>query len=74
LRNAKKNVREQIEDSTNNKGRSGAVVKTAEDTKAQHTVSERRFEDEELYLTKDEGLKVSGYMKECIKYHQNILE
>jgi hypothetical protein len=74
LRNAKKNVREQIKDCTNNKGSSGGVVRTA-DTEAQHTVSERRFEEqEELYPTKDEGLKVSDYMKECIKYHQNVLE
>jgi len=75
LRNAKKNVRDQIKDSTDNKGTSAAVVRrTAEDTKIQHTVSERRSEDDALYLTKEEGLKVSSYMKECIKYHQRILE
>jgi hypothetical protein len=74
LRNARKNLREQIKDSTDNKSSSTAVVRTADDTKVQHTVSERRFEDEELYLTKDEKLKVSSYMKECIKYHQHILE
>jgi len=75
LRNAKKNVRDQIKDSTDNKGTSAAVVRrTAEDTKIQHTVSERRSEDDALYLTKEEGLKVSSYMTECIKYHQHILE
>ena len=75
LRNAKKNVRDQIKDSTDNKGTSTAVVRrTAEDTKIQHTVSERRSEDDVLYLTKDEGLRVSRYVKECIKYHQHILE
>jgi hypothetical protein len=75
LRNAKKNVRDQIKDSTDNKGTSAAVVRrTAEDTKLQHTVSECRSEDDALYLTKEEGLKISSYMKECIKYHQQILE
>jgi hypothetical protein len=74
LRNAKQNVREQIKDSTNNKESSTVAVRTAEDTKVQHTVSDCRFEDEELYLTKDEGLKVSSYMKKCMKYHQHILE
>ena len=75
LRNAKKNVRDQIKDSTDNKGTSTAVVRrTAEETKIQHTVSERRSEDDVLYLTKDEGLRVSRYVKECIKYHQHILE
>jgi hypothetical protein len=75
LRNAKKNVRDQIKDSTDNKGTSGAVVRrTAKDTKIQHTVSERRNEDDALYLNKEERLKISSYMKECIKYHQHILE
>jgi len=75
LRNAKKNVRDQIKDSTDNRSTSGAVVgTTAKDSKIQHTVSERRSEDDALYLNKDEGLKASSYMKECIKYHQHILE
>ena len=75
LRNAKKNVRDQIKDSTDNKGTSGSVVRrTAKDTKIQDTVSERRSEDDALYLNKDERLKVSSCMKECIKYHQHILE
>jgi hypothetical protein len=75
LRNAKKNVREQIKNSTDTKGTSAAVVRrTAEDTKIQHTVSEPPSEDDALYLTKHEGLRVSRYMKECIKYHQHILE
>jgi len=72
LRNAKKNVRDQIKDSTDNESTSATVVRrTAEDTKIQHTVSERRNEDDALYLTKNE---VSSYMKKCIKYHQHILE
>ena len=75
LRNAKKNVRDQIKDSTDNEGSSGAVVRrTAKDTKIRHTVSEQRSEDDELYLTKEEGLRLSSYMKQCIKYHQQILE
>ena len=75
LRNAKKNVRDQINDSTDNKSTSGAVVRTTvKDSKIQHTDSERCSEDDALYLTKDEGLKVSSYMQECIKYHQHILE
>jgi hypothetical protein len=74
LRNAKKNVRDQIEDSTENEGSSAAVVRrNAEDTQIKHTVSEPRSEDEALYLT-DEGVKLSSYMKECMKYHQRILE
>ena len=75
LRNAKKNVRDQIKDSTVNEGSSGAVVRrTAKDTKIRHTISEQRSEDDELYLTKEEGLRLSSYMKQCIKYHQQILE
>lgn len=62
-------------DSTDNKGTSGAAMRTtAKDTKILHTVSERRSEEDALSLTKDEGLKVSSYMKECIKYHQHILQ
>jgi len=75
LRNAKKNVRDQIKDCTGNKGTPGAAMRTtAKDTKILHTVLERRSEEDALSLTKDEGLKVSSYMKECIKYHQHILQ
>jgi hypothetical protein len=75
LSNAKKNVRDQIRDSTDNKGTSAAALRrTAEDTKIQHTVSEQRSEDDVLYLTKNERFRLSRYMKECIKYHQHILE
>jgi hypothetical protein len=76
LRNAINNVRDQIkEDSADNKDSSGAVIaRAAEDTQIQHTFSERGIEDDALYLTKDEELKLSIYMRECIKYHQRILE
>jgi hypothetical protein len=63
------------EDSTDNKDSSGAVTaRAAEDIKIQHPFSGRGSEDDALHLTKEEELKVSRYMKECINYHQHILE
>lgn len=75
LKNAKKNIQDQImEDSTDNKDSSGAVVRrTAEDIKIKQAVSEWSSGDDALYLTKNEGLKESSYLKECIKYHQHLL-
>jgi hypothetical protein len=75
LRNVINNVRDQIKlDSTDNKDSSGAMpARVAEETKRQHTLSEWKSKDEAFYLAKDE-LRVSSYMKECIQYHQHILE
>ena len=75
LRNAINNVRDQIKlDSIDNKDSSGAMpARVAEETKRQHTLSEWGSKDETFYLAKDE-LRVSSYMKECIQYHQHILE
>lgn len=80
LRNATQNIRDQIKkDYTVNKDSSGAdtsmlvVTKAAEVIYIQQRFSDRSSEYKASYFKYDEN-KVSSYMKECVQYHQNLLE
>jgi hypothetical protein len=81
LRNATQNIRDQIkEGSTVNKGSSGAETGMLVDTGAtevphtQHTFSDRSSGKKALYFIKHAEYKESSYIKECVQYHQNLLE
>jgi hypothetical protein len=76
LRNAARNIRQQTEeDAIANKASSGAVVATAtrEDNRERALV-ELGITDEILCLTEDDEVRVSTYIKECIQYHQHLLQ
>jgi len=79
LSNAKQNIQDEIKkDSIINKAISGSEIGTlvdagsVEESNIQHTFSDP--DTEALYFTRVDEHKVSTYMKECIQYHQRLLE
>jgi hypothetical protein len=81
LRNATQNIGDQMkEDSGVNKSSSEAdidkleITEAAEATDIQHTLTERGKRNEALFSNKFDEHKVSTYIKECVQYHQHLLE
>jgi hypothetical protein len=71
LRNATRNIRHQIEEnSIANKANSGVLV--AKGTHEPKT--EGGSTNEALCFTRDDEIQVSTYIKECIQYHQYLLQ
>ncbi|PNF40567.1 hypothetical protein B7P43_G06757 [Cryptotermes secundus] len=76
LRNATRNIGHQTEEnSVINKASPGAVVaKATHETNTKHTLLERGTIDEAICFTRDDEIQVSTYIKECIQYHQYLLQ
>jgi hypothetical protein len=81
LRNATQNIREQIKENyTSNKSCSGPdtgmlmVTRTVQETLIQHRYLDRSSGNKLLHFTEYGQHEASSYMKECVQYHQNLLE
>jgi hypothetical protein len=76
LRNAAQNIRQKIrEQSVANTASSGAVVaKATLEASTELTLIGRDNTGGTLCITRDDEIQVSTYVKECIEYHQYLLQ